>query len=310
MKRAGIIVNLNASGNKRNKELSSKIKDIIGEMALVRVTSELSELNDITHEFCEKEVEVVGISGGDGTIHHTLTNLITVYKGRMLPKVFFMCGGAMNTISKASGLKRNQLKVLKRVKEYLQNKIAMGMIKKNLIKIGEKFGFIFGGGLVSSLLNEYYSGESRGPKKAAEIVWKLAKSALIGGKECDRLFPLLKGVLKADGIVRTFDSLTGFLGATLDEIGLGAHVTYRGGKTEGGFHFLASELSPLEYVLRIPKLYFGIPLKSEKVFDRICGRVEMEFEDEVYFIIDGDIYLTKGKKLCAEIGPSIEILAP
>jgi diacylglycerol kinase family enzyme len=309
MEKLGIIVNVNASGNKRDKELPSKIKDIIGESALLRVTSELSELNDVAHEFSKKEIEVVGISGGDGTLHHTLTNLFHAYKEK-IPRVFFMCGGTMNTIAKASGLRKNQLEVLKKVKECLYNKIPVKVIKKNLIKIGNKFGFILGGGLVTSLLNEYYSGEERGPKKAARVVWMLARAAIIRGKEYKRLFPVVRGLVKADGIIRKFESLTAFLGATVNEIGLGFHITYMGGKTENGFHFLASELSPFEYVLRLPKLYFGIPIKSRKVFDRICERVEMEFEDDVYYTIDGDMYLTEGKKLCAEFGPSIEILAP
>jgi len=309
MEKVGVIVNLNASGNKKDKELPSKIKDIIGESALLRVTSELSELNDVAHEFSKKEIEVVGISGGDGTLHHTLTNLFHAYKEK-IPKVFFMCGGTMNTIAKASGLRKNQLEVLKRIKESIKNKVPVEVVKKNLIKIGEKFGFILGGGLVTSLLNEYYSGEERGPKKAAKVVWKLAKSAIIKGKEYERLFPVMKGVLRGDGFVRAFESLTAFIGATVNEIGLGFHVTYMGGKTERGFHFLTAELSPFEYVLRLPKLYFGIPIKSKKVFDKICERVEMEFERDVYYTIDGDMYLTEGKKLCAEFGPSIEILAP
>jgi len=309
MEKVGIIVNVNASGNKKDRELPSKIKDIIGEFALVRVTSELSELNDVAHEFNKKEIEVVGISGGDGTLHHTLTNLFHAYKEK-IPKVFVMCGGTMNTIAKASGLRRNQLEVLKRIKEYFHGNIPVKVVKKNLIRIGNRFGFIIGGGLVTSLLNEYYSGEERGPKKAARVVWRLARAAIIKGKEYKRLFPVVKGVLKADGLFCRFESITAFLGATVNEIGLGFHITYMGGKTDKGFHFLVSELSPFEYVLRLPELYFGIPIKSKKVFDRICEKVEMEFEDDVYYTIDGDMYLTEGKRLCAEFGPSVEILAP
>ncbi len=307
MEKVGIIVNVNASGNKRDKELPSKIKNIIGDSAFLRVTSELSELNDVAHEFSEKDIEVVGISGGDGTLHHTITNLFYAYKAR-IPKVFFMCGGTMNTIAKASGLRKNQLEVLKKLKEAVKSGISIPVVKKNLIKIGEKFGFIVGGGLVSSLLNEYYSGEERGPKKAAKVVWKLAKSAIMKGKEYERLFPVVKGFLKTDGVFRTFESLTAFLVATVHEIGLGFRVTYLGGKTDKGFHFLASELSPFEYVLRLPKLYFGIPLKSKKVFDRICVNVEIEFEKDIYYTVDGDMYLTEGKRLYAEFGPSVEIL--
>lgn len=307
----GIIVNTHASGNKKDKEIPSKLKKIIGNEALIKVTSELSELNEIAHEFAEKRVDIVGISGGDGTLHHTISNLLKAFGREKLPKIFILCGGTMNTVAKATGLKENQLKTIKKIKGFLDGKRGCKILKKRMIKVGEKFGFILGGGLVTSLLNEYYSGEERGPLKAARVVWKLINSAIKRGADYERLFPVISGKIKIGEEEKSFERLTAFLGATVGEIGLGFKVTYRGGKDEKGFHFLASELTPLQYVLRLHKLYLGIPIKHRAlIFDDVVERIEMEFATEVSFTIDGDMYITSGKRLCAEAGPFVEILAP
>lgn len=306
--KVGIIVNPHASGNRKIQNLVARIKNIIGNRAYLEVTENLTHLKDIAKQFVERGITLLGISGGDGTLHHTITTFINILKKGELPKIFLLCGGTMNTIATALKIKEKQERALAKIKEYLDGKRSARIIEKSLIKIEEKYGFIFGGGLVSTFLNEYYSGDERGPLKAAKVIWRFMKTAIFKTEDYKRLFPEFRGRIKTPEGGREFEKLTAFIGATVREIGLHFKITHRADSTNK-FHFLATEFSPYHIILRIPKLFFGIPIEHPLLMESVTENVEIELDRPFLYTMDGDIYTAENSHLIAELGPSIKIIS-
>ena len=81
----GIIINPNSRVNKKTYCSSvNKFKKIAGELADVRATQSIDELNFAIKDFKKRKYPYIAISGGDGTIHHVVTSIINVYKKNII----------------------------------------------------------------------------------------------------------------------------------------------------------------------------------------------------------------------------------
>ena len=101
----GIILNPKARSYKHNPGRMERLGFIVGDKASCHATQDVLDVEALAKEFKEKEIEILGISGGDGTNHVTLTTFINVYGDKPLPKVAFLRGGTMNNVANALGVK-------------------------------------------------------------------------------------------------------------------------------------------------------------------------------------------------------------
>src|SRR5258708_7475668 len=77
---------------------------ILGDRGPFAKTQTIADIDRLAEEFKQRGVEILGLNGGDGTNHVTLSALIRVYGNAPLPKIAFLRGGTMNTIANACGI--------------------------------------------------------------------------------------------------------------------------------------------------------------------------------------------------------------
>src|SRR5215471_13326780 len=100
----GLITNPRSRVNLRDPGRPRRLSYLIGSHGQAEATRTLDDLYRVCEEFRKERIDVLGISGGDGTLHHTLTAMIRTYgSDQSLPPIAILRGGTMNTIARSFG---------------------------------------------------------------------------------------------------------------------------------------------------------------------------------------------------------------
>ena len=102
----GVIVNPKSRRNLRDPGAALRLARKLGDHGVLRRASSIDELYRIAEDFRRLDIDVLAISGGDGTGHVTLTGFLDVYGGAMVPQVALLRGGTMNTVANSVGVPR------------------------------------------------------------------------------------------------------------------------------------------------------------------------------------------------------------
>src|SRR5690349_1009041 len=102
----GVVLNPRSRQNRRDPAAASRLARTLGDQGVVRMARTREDLARIAEDFRKLKIDVLGISGGDGTNHITLTGFLEVYSDEPLPPIAFLRGGTMNTVANAVGVPR------------------------------------------------------------------------------------------------------------------------------------------------------------------------------------------------------------
>src|SRR6516165_5639198 len=147
----GVVLNPKSRKNQRDPRAAHRLAKQLGDHGVVREARSIDELHRIAEDFKRLRIEVLGISGGDGTNHVTITGFINVYEGSALPQLAFLRGGTMNTVANSVGVRHGRPEGLlgrlirayaTRASEPLDN------VERHVMRIGGDYGFLFGTGVV------------------------------------------------------------------------------------------------------------------------------------------------------------------
>ncbi len=306
MQKIGIIVNPHAKKNRKMKTNPADLfRTIGGNLVEVRTTQSLDEIFTVAEEFKKKNIDYLGVCGGDGTLHHVLSRFILVYRKVEIPPLVILKGGTMDTISRSINLKGKGAEILQRLVENINHGRAITTHYRNTMKIGDKYGFLFGLGITSNFLVEYYRGGDTGPWKAVKVT--------IGGI-CKGIFNSNTGLFKrlrvrviADGYQIPFDDFLGILAATVESVGIGFKALYRAYEKDNAFHVLATGMKPIEVVARIWRLKTGRPMHHPRHFDNVVSTLIVRGPHTFQYMMDGDLY-EAFDELKVEAGPRVRIV--
>ena len=148
----GVITNPRSRLNRRDPSGMRKLGYLIGDRGSAAATRSLDDLYRVAEEFMKAEIDILGINGGDGTIHHTLTAFIKTYGGRPMPMVAILRGGTMNTIANSYGIKGEPSRLLFELVDKYHNDEPFEVFEKEIIRVGDAYGFLFGTGVVHNFL--------------------------------------------------------------------------------------------------------------------------------------------------------------
>lgn len=103
--------------SRRNRKLHAKIEAMIALHPEVyhESLSEFASLPETLARFAAEQVELLVISGGDGTISGVLTEIIEHHAFSAMPQLAILPGGTSNTIANDVGLRGHPLKSLERL---------------------------------------------------------------------------------------------------------------------------------------------------------------------------------------------------
>jgi diacylglycerol kinase family enzyme len=305
----GLIHNPNAKRNIGKKWLADRLRRIIGNAGVVVETPCVEAVKEVAEKFKRNGIDLLLINGGDGTHHHVLTHFLNIYKEKKLPPVLHLRGGTMNTIANSLKVKKlSTEQLLRKIVDKYIRKEKFNMIERNIIKIDDKFGFIFGSGLVSNFLDAYYNGKGTGAWKAIKVILKGVGSAITGTEYAKNLFRIVRTKIIADEETISLNNFTIILAATVRDVGLGFKPAYLA-EMPGGFHFLASDINVFRVLSYIPKMLLAKPLNPKKIYSKVAKNVILEpiNGERIKYTIDGELYSTD-KSIGLQIGPVINVV--
>lgn len=308
----GVVFNPRSRRNLKDPRAASRLARTLGDHGVVRTARSRDELACIAEDFRRLKIDVLGISGGDGTNHVTITGFLEVYADEPLPPIAFLRGGTMNTVANSVGVPRGRPDGLlsSLIGRYAErDRRPLHMVERHVMRIGDHYGFIFGTGAIYGFIAEYYKTPEPDPIWAAKVLARGMGSTLVRGEMARRIARRWEGRV-------TFDDGSSFpdrdyfaIGAgTVDQIGLGFRPFYRYAERPGHFHALGIHTSPFGFVKKLPDIWRARAMGDAHTEERLATRAVLEARSGVVeYMCDGDVHAHPGP-LTLSIGPRVKIL--
>jgi len=314
----GVVLNPRSRRNLRDPRAADRLARRLGDVGVVRQANSIDELYRIAEDFRHADIDVLAISGGDGTNHVTLTGFLDVYAGHTMPQVALLRGGTMNTVANSVGVRHGRPEGLlgRLIRDYAQQlNMPLENVERHVMRIaptdGTKahYGFLFGTGVVHGFLAEYYAGGDPTPLVAAKVLARGVGSAMIGGQTIRRMAKPFRGSVKlGDGTSWEERDYLAVAAGTIAHIGLNFKPFHRYDELPGRFHLLGIHTTPWSFVKDMPRIHRGEPMRPGKTFDAILKRAVVRSADgHMRYMIDGDLHEASGD-VEVTIGPKVKLV--
>jgi diacylglycerol kinase family enzyme len=304
----GLVFNPRAGRNKRDPDAPRRLARQLGDHGVVAAPRSVDELVRVAEDFRRQRIEVLGIAGGDGTNHVTLTGFHEVYADEPLPTVALLRGGTMNTVANSLGLPRGRTHALldRLVVRYLHSR-ELPAVEQWTLDVEGKLGFLWGLGAVPAFLHEYYATGAPSPWTAVKTLARGIGSAVISGSMVQRVTePVVADVTMDTGEHWELQPYLSIAAGTIRDIGLGFKPFHRAGEIRGSFHLLGIHTSPLGFVLDLPRIHDARGMSTGKSTDSLVRRATIRTRKErLRYMIDGDVREHPTNEMTIRIGPIV-----
>jgi diacylglycerol kinase (ATP) len=314
----GVVLNPKSRRNLRDPGAARRLARRLGDHGVLRTARSVEELYRIAEDFRRVDIDVLAISGGDGTGHVTLTGFLDVYGGGAMPQVALLRGGTMNTVANSVGVARGKPEGLlaRLIRAYAARASEpLAGVERHVLHVtpldkgDAHYGFLFGTGVVHGFISEYYRGGDPSPLVAAKTLARGIGSALIGGETIRRMAQPFRGSVRFDdGTVWQERDYLAVAAGTISHIGLNFRPFYRYGERAGAFQVLGIHASPIAFIQDLPRIHRCLPMRANKTYDALSSRFVLRSAGgRVAYMIDGDLHETRGE-LAVEIGPRVRLV--
>ncbi len=305
-----VFVNPSSRANRKDPERFHRFVAILGDAGRVVAPSSPDALATEAHNVAEERPSVIGVHGGDGTLHWTLTALLRAYRDRPLPPLALLPGGTMNVVASSLDIESKPEKMLEQLAVDERAGTAPELVKRHCLKVQDEYGFVFGTGLIANFLEEYYA---KGEYGAGRALWVLARSVsseVVGGAYSRHIFRRFQGRVLVDGQRLPWNALLGLGAATVPEVGLGFRMIHRAGDHPHRFGVLAMHSSPLALTLDLAAVRQGRGISPRRAWSEVATHIVIEPDGpETLYTVDGDLYRARGN-LTIELGPELSFVRP
>ena len=305
----GLITNPRSRLNRRDPSRIQRLGYLIGAHGQAEATCSLDDLHRACEDFHRERIDILGISGGDGTLHHTLTAMIRAYGTDSLPPIAILRGGTMNTVAASFGIRGATPRLLFELIDKHKRGQPFDEFTRPLLQVGDTYGFIFGNGLIYNFLEAYYETGHPSPAVAARLVAQAASSAVFGGALARRLYRRVHARVTVDGETWARQDFSVVAASVVDQIGLGFRPFYRTRDRVDRFQVLGIHTDVAGFISELPRVRAGAPMRRDKVIDALAQEVLFESDEDIGYTIDGDTYVSKrGEGLRVALGPTIRLI--
>jgi diacylglycerol kinase (ATP) len=309
MSGVGLVTNPRAQTNQRDPSQMRTLGYLLGSRGVPEATGSLSDLYRVAEQFRSAGIDILGINGGDGTISTTLTAFIDTYAKvhAPLPLVAILRGGTMNTVANALGIKGTPGTLLLRLLDKYHTGEEFRILEQSLLKIGDRYGFIFGNGVIERFLRAYYRTPQPTAATAARLLSCAAASAAVGGSLARELTRRFHARVTADGETWAVSEFIAISASVVEHIGLGFRPFPRARERAGSFALLGVHTDALGVALEAGRLRRGLPMRRDKVVDTLASEVTLESDEPIGYMFDGEM-LEGSRSLRIEIGPKLRFV--
>ena len=299
----GLIVNPRARRVARDPGLIDRLRSTLGDQGEVVATRDVAELRRALLEFRSRECALVATCGGDGTNLFVLTEMAGLYNGQAMPRLAILGGGTINIVAQNLGIRGAPEAVLARLLQRRSGGEPARSKSMDLLRVDQRVGFIFGAGLPSRFLAEYYRGSGTGRSKALRLIAKTLGSTLIGGRFAKDLLASLTADLVVDDRPMPATPTNIILATTVRDVALGLRVGRRCGERPGHFHALAMSATRADLWTKLLPALRGRPF-SDAVLDEPVRLLEIAFGRPEPYLLDGEIF--SAARVRVEAGPRVQ----
>jgi diacylglycerol kinase family enzyme len=307
-----VILNPRSRANRRDPALASRMSGLLGSEGRVLAVPGLPELDLMTAELAADPPAAIAIHGGDGTVHKTLSSLVQAFRERPLPLIAILPAGTMNVVGSSLSLLGPPEEILAALLTGLRRAgtgTPLPSVARHCLKVDGAYGFVFGCGLIANFLEEYYSKDEYGTKRALWILARTFFSGMIDGPYSQRIVRRFAGQVQVDGRPLPWQRLTGVGAATVREVGLGFKLNHRADEDPDRFGFLAIHAGAVSLGLDLWGVHKGTGVAPHRAFSGLGQNMRIEPEgDGCVYTVDGDLYRSKGP-IEVSLGPTIRFFA-
>lgn len=289
------------------------MSSILGNRGRGAQPSSRAELVEEARRFRDEAIDILAVNGGDGTLHVVLTAFMEAYEGAPLPPVALLRGGTMNTIAGGLGVRGKPAELLASLLARTHTDSTLRIAERSILLIegGEKpeYGFLFGNGLLSNFLAEYYRAADPSPFDAAWLLIRAVASATYGGALIKRLSAPALCRVEVDGVAWPPDRYLAVTLGTVDDIGFGFRPFVQALRHPGRMHAIGFACSAWRIVMAMPGLRFGRLPSSSDIHSAVPERVVLSSAAAMPFMVDGDFH-PAGTSITVSVGPRIRFVLP
>jgi diacylglycerol kinase family enzyme len=319
----GVTYNPRSGHHRRDPRAVHRLARVLGPHGAIREVSSIDALYRVAEEFRRLDIDVLGISGGDGTSGVTIGAFLDVYAGQTLPRIALLRGGTANAIANSVGVHHaGPERLLERVSSaYLRGELcdlqrpvmrirADGARRNDGLPTGAtSYGFLFGTGVVSGYLRELYARGSPNARGAAATLLRAIGSSLIRGPMIRRVAEPVHGSVELDdGTTWPERDYLAIAAGTVEQIGLGFKPFYRALAHTDAFHILGIHARPLGFIQQLDRIWRGRAMRPGHTYEGLVKCVKLHARQRpLAYMIDGDLYWCDGG-LEVTLGPVVRIV--
>jgi diacylglycerol kinase family enzyme len=302
----GIIANPHSKLNKRSPQELRLLRDLLGQKGIFSLSQDLDDLDRIIIEYKSKDIDIIVINGGDGSISRAISRIVAIYGPQSLPKISLLGGGTMNLVASQLKIRGSPHQILKRLLKKLGQKQPLKTEKLATLKIGKIYGFLYADQSSTAILEEFYQKKS-GHIGATWLTARLIKSFLLRGSLIKRMIRArpLQAIFKPTGRIQ--GPALGCFAGTITKFPMGLQFLPLARLRPGHFQVTVVTCSAEKILWHLPLIMLQQkegPAIGKHSF--CCEEASLRYEGSLSFTVDGEIYSMPEGSLKIEAGPELE----
>jgi diacylglycerol kinase family enzyme len=309
----GIVNNPRSRRNRRRPGTARRLRELLGADGELVDASTPEDLARAVERFRAARIDVLGVNGGDGTVHLVMTAFARAFGEEPLPQLLLLRGGSMNTVARAHGIRGSPERILWDVVTRRRARLPLRIVDRDLLRVeadGQPptYGFLFGTGAVVAFLEAYYRGGRASPATAAGLVLRGMASSLVNGRLARALTRRELLRVSSDGDEWPEQGYLALLAGSVPQIGFGVRALARCAEQPGFFHAVGVTGSLVQIALAAPRIAAGRPWRRRLALDEVARELTVEGEG-LRFTVDGDLYASP-HAIRVLTGPAVEVIVP
>jgi len=303
----GVILNPNSRLNIKSPDRIERLGFIVGDKGSCHATKSLEDVENLAQTFKEREIEIIGISGGDGTYQQTLTRIIQVYGKTTLPKIALLGGGTMNDIVTCFGIRGTPEMILTRLITKYHQDVSFKQLECPILKVNDQYGFLFGNGVLYRFIANYNKVENSTRLTAARMLLQDVSSGVVHGPKAMELLKRIDTEVLVDGKEWPFKNYSSLICGTIKTLGFGFNALYRARSQAGKFQIIGCSLTPRQLITSFPQILLNQKIKSDNWLDAMTSHISIKYETPEGHTLDGEIF-GPYKKVDISLGPTLKLV--
>jgi hypothetical protein len=298
--RIGVLSNLQAG---RDRTRTERLRALVNDQPDIThiETSPQVRIEDAVATLARRDIEVLAVCGGDGTLQRVLTEILRTNVFARLPLIAPLKGGRTNTGALDIGSRSNPVNALSTLmKAVREGRLEQRIVERPVLRIdlgpdgAVQYGFFFGGGVIHRttdlkhriLPDQYF----QGAVTSGAIVGLVAIRALLGSS---------RGVLIRDHMAIRLDGQPlehrSFLLAFATTLNSVMEIRPFWGQEEAPIHFTAIAEGAERLLLAPIRIIQGRPPRPDRpaqgYLSRNVNQVKLQLDCGLF--IDGELFAPK-----------------